>query len=205
MKPAQKGFGLLEVTLALLILGLLAWLGVELFRTLGQRRQRSAFIADMRAIAEVFERHAAHSPMVASPAGAPVVLPAALDTALKETNWHRGSPFGGTYEWIPPPTPPTVTPATGSREDSPATPSARDPAVSAVLADPVRPTQRESQPKRPLPSGIIAVTAFAPSFPLTATRADLLHVDTAIDDGNLATGRFRTGFNGWPVYHLGEP
>jgi len=23
-----------------------------------------------------------------------------------------------------------------------------------------------------------------------------------IDDANLATGRFRTGFNGWPVYLL---
>ncbi|MDO8541640.1 MAG: hypothetical protein Q7S40_14480 [Opitutaceae bacterium] len=58
--------------------------------------------------------------------------------------------------------------------------------------------QREAGP------GAIAVTAFSPAYPLTATRADWLRIDAAIDDGNLATGRFRTRFNGWPVYLLTE-
>jgi Flp pilus assembly protein TadG len=49
---------------------------------------------------------------------------------------------------------------------------------------------------------VIAVTAFAPDFPLKASRADLLRIDREVDDGDLATGRFRTGFNGWPVYRL---
>lgn len=50
--------------------------------------------------------------------------------------------------------------------------------------------------------GLITVTAFAPNFPLKLTPADLLAIDRSIDDGNLATGRFRTGFNGWPVYEV---
>lgn len=53
-------------------------------------------------------------------------------------------------------------------------------------------------------AGMITLTAFAPAFPLALTRADLLEIDRRIDDGDLATGRFRTGFNGWPVYLVGD-
>lgn len=52
--------------------------------------------------------------------------------------------------------------------------------------------------------GTITLTAFVPHPPLRLTPADLLAVDRAIDDGNLQAGRFRTGFNGWPVYLVGE-
>jgi type II secretory pathway pseudopilin PulG len=48
--------------------------------------------------------------------------------------------------------------------------------------------------------GAVTLTAFSPRFPLTLDRDDLLYIDRQIDDGNLATGRFRTGFNGWPVF-----
>lgn len=51
--------------------------------------------------------------------------------------------------------------------------------------------------------GRITLTAFSPHFPLDLTRSDLLALDRRIDDGDLATGRFRTGFNGWPVYLVG--
>jgi len=50
--------------------------------------------------------------------------------------------------------------------------------------------------------GAVMLTAFVPDVPLALTRADLLLIDRSIDDANLATGRFRTGFNGWPVYLL---
>jgi type II secretory pathway pseudopilin PulG len=53
---------------------------------------------------------------------------------------------------------------------------------------------------KPPPGGMIAVTAFSPNPPLPLTPADLNYIDGKLDDGNLATGRFRTGFNGWPVY-----
>jgi type II secretory pathway pseudopilin PulG len=47
--------------------------------------------------------------------------------------------------------------------------------------------------------GTITLTAFSPSTPLTLSTEDLLLIDRQIDDGNLSTGNFRTGFNGWPV------
>ena len=52
--------------------------------------------------------------------------------------------------------------------------------------------------------GTIAVTAFAPEFPLRVTRTELASIDRELDDGDLATGRFRTGFNGWPLLVLSE-
>jgi type II secretory pathway pseudopilin PulG len=52
--------------------------------------------------------------------------------------------------------------------------------------------------------GLLTVTAFVPAQPLDLSPADLLVIDRSIDDGDLATGRFRTGFNGWPVYLVAE-
>lgn len=52
--------------------------------------------------------------------------------------------------------------------------------------------------------GMITLTAFAPGFPLELTRSDLLTLDRQLDDGDLATGRFRTGFNGWPVWLVAD-
>jgi type II secretory pathway pseudopilin PulG len=63
---------------------------------------------------------------------------------------------------------------------------------------------RKDAAKGAAPGGYIAVTAFSPSPPLALTPEDLRYIDAKLDDGNLATGRFRTGFNGWPLY-LVEP
>ncbi|HTL66545.1 MAG TPA: hypothetical protein VL200_02685 [Lacunisphaera sp.] len=52
--------------------------------------------------------------------------------------------------------------------------------------------------------GAVALCAFAPGLPLDLDRANLLAIDRQIDDGDLATGRFRTGFNGWPVFFVEE-
>ncbi len=48
--------------------------------------------------------------------------------------------------------------------------------------------------------GAITLTAFVRGDPLALTWDDLLQIDRHIDDGDLATGLFRTGFNGWPLY-----
>jgi hypothetical protein len=48
-------------------------------------------------------------------------------------------------------------------------------------------------------SGRIGIAAFPPAPPISLSGADLLEIDQRIDDGNLAAGDFRIGFNGWPI------
>ena len=59
-------------------------------------------------------------------------------------------------------------------------------------------------PRGPEHPGAVTLTAFVPDLALELSRADLLELDQAIDDGDLATGRLRAGFNGWPVYLVDE-
>lgn len=51
-------------------------------------------------------------------------------------------------------------------------------------------------------SGAVEVTAFPPAPELKLSEADLRAIDRRIDDGDLTTGAFRAGFNGWPVLRL---
>jgi hypothetical protein len=53
--------------------------------------------------------------------------------------------------------------------------------------------------------GRILITAFAPSPAFQFSHADLAAIDQRIDDGDLATGRFRTGFMGWPMFVVPAP
>jgi hypothetical protein len=148
-----------ELVGALVILGLAIWLAVELAGRVQQRRRCEAFMADLRDFSAAFQRMIGQE--IPSGTNGEDVAPPAWKEFIKETNWHKGSPFGGDYRWHE------------------GTPGDRR-------------------------SAVVLVTAFAPHFPLSVSRAELLSIDAQIDDGNLATGRFRTGFNGWPVYRLGN-
>jgi type II secretory pathway pseudopilin PulG len=143
----------LEVMMVLLVLVLA---GVLLFTALGRvRYQRNAgrLIADLQAFATVFQTYHRQSRAWPASTNGENRLPRELETALEETHWDEGSPFGGSYGW-----------------DS---------------------------------RGAVVLTAYAPAFPLKLTRAEFLAIDRQMDDGDLATGRLRTGFNGWPVYFVG--
>src|SRR5688500_17249912 len=59
-------------------------------------------------------------------------------------------------------------------------------------------TEKKSKPGDVI-SGRIGIAAFSPAPPISLTDADLLEIDQRIDDGDLAAGDFRIGFNGWPV------
>lgn len=146
---------------------LAGYIGLSELRRFQHRAQRDQFIAEVRGLAAAFEAYqtrTGESPAATNPEAR---IPRGMESALADTRWLAGPPFGGTYEWIPTPPP--------------------------------KPKDGEEAKKR-APSGMIAVTAFAPGPPLALTPADLLYLDRKLDDGNLATGRFRTGFNGWPVY-----
>jgi hypothetical protein len=149
------------VLLGVVILCLAVWLVLELGHRLQQQRRCQAFVADLRDFAGAFQQYSRLSPALRAAAAAGDSMPPNLAALLKETNWPKGSPFGGEYAYL------------------------------------------ESFP-RGTPRPAVGITAFSPHFPLQVTRAELLMVDRLIDDGNLDTGSFRTGFNGWPVYQLPE-
>lgn len=214
----SDGFVLVEAVLALVVVVLGVWLAVDLIGRVAQRRRCDRFTMELREISAAFERYARQSRAAPASAGSDAALPPPLAASLKDTAWFQGSPFGGVYEWIPPampdvanrvavPEPATAvtvafgreTPAAGGKEE-------RTPGVKPGPAVPASAGVRTRTAERPTGGaelGAIALTAFSPNPPLRLTRADMAYVDRQIDDGNLASGRFRAGFNGWPVYTLG--
>jgi type II secretory pathway pseudopilin PulG len=92
-----RAFTLAETLLALVVLGLLVML---LFAALGRvQRQRNVarFIADLEAFGPVFQSY--HQRYRAWPAASGKAgFPPELEAALDDTLWHRGSPFGGSYD-----------------------------------------------------------------------------------------------------------
>lgn len=160
-----RGFVLLEVGFALLVVVLGAGLVLTLAGRFQQRRNCDHYIQDLRIFSTAFEDHFQQRKTWPPASNAETALPPDIAEALKDTNWLKGSPFGGSYGWVAP------EPAGGGGPG------------------------REWRGR-----GAVTLTAFSPSFPLSLHQADLLYIDGQIDDGNLATGRFRTGFNGWPVF-----
>ncbi|MSU50997.1 MAG: hypothetical protein EXS37_18215 [Opitutus sp.] len=193
---SRRGFTLLDVVLALLCLGLAAYIAISEIGKIRHRAQRDDFVTELRQLASAFESYRSQSGEWPAATGGEIVIPRGMESALAKTHWLAGLPFGGGFEWVPPPAappPPPPPPAPLLIQDTPALPDA--PAAPAPPAQPVRePT--------PAPPAMIAITACTPRPALTLSQADLLYIDSKIDDGNLSTGRFHTGFNGWPVYEI---
>lgn len=169
----------------LVALALAAYIAVAEVGKYRHRAHREQFIADLTALAAVFEKY--HSEKGQWPAGTHAELrtPRGMETALAATPWSAGPPFGGAYDWVPPQLPPPPAPPPPPDPNAPARPA------DAVIKPPAK------TPARP---GLITVTAFSPAPPLALTEEDMRTIDRQLDDGNLATGRFRAGFNGWPSY-----
>lgn len=176
----SRGFTLVQLLLAVLCLGLAGYIAISEIRKFVHHSQREAFVTELQQVAAAFEEYRNQNGEWPPATGGEIVIPRGMESALANTHWLSGFPFGGGYEWVPPPPPMS---ATG------ALPIADAPAVATT------------EPPPPAPA-YIAITACTPRPPLALTPADLLYIDGKIDDGNLSTGRFRTGFNGWPVYQV---
>jgi type II secretory pathway pseudopilin PulG len=164
-----SGFTLLEAGLVLLVIALAGYIALAEVRKFQHRAQRDQFIAELRSLATGFETFRAQRGEWPAATNPEVRIPRGMESALANTPWLVGPPFGGSYEWLPP--------ATTKADD-------------------------KDSAKNPAPGGMIAITAFSPGPPLALTDDDLRYIDSKLDDGNLATGRFRTGFNRWPIYFV---
>ena len=163
----NDGFTLVEAGLVLTAVALAAYVALAEMGKFRHRAQRDRFVEELRGFATAFETYRTQKGVWPAATNPEVRVPPGMESALANTTWQAGPPFGGSYDWIPP-----SPPAGGAGS-----------AANAVEA-----------------SGRIAVTAFSPGPPLNLSTDDLLAIDAKLDDGNLSTGRFRTGFNRWPVY-----
>jgi len=188
------GFTVLRLLLALSALALAAYIAISEVGKYRARAQRDQFVADLREIAAVFQAYHAQKGTWPPATNPDIRTPLGMESTLAATRWLAGPPFGGTYEWQLPPRP-VPPPVKADLADKPA--MADRPAISVnVTASPAALPAANA-------GGLIAIAAFSPAAPLALTSKDLLYIDSKLDDGNLATGRFRTGFNGWPVYRVG--
>lgn len=192
-RSRQRGFTLLDAALGILLLGLAIYVAAAEVARLQHRRQRDQFVTDLRALAGIFENYRTQKGEWPAATNPDLRLPPGMESALAGTPWVAGPPFGGTYDWLPParPAPPAVDP------NAPAVDKVAVVVPSTAANEPAR----EVAPK-PAAPGVIGITAFSPSPALSLTAEDLRYIDARLDDGNLATGRFRVGFNGWPVYQI---
>lgn len=203
-----RGSIVLTFGLVLVCLGLgvcLAAMEVGKFR---DRARRERFATELTQLAAIFEKHRKAKGSWPDSTSPESRVPRGMEAALAGTPWMAGPPIGGRYEWIcirkPAPPPPAPAPATPPVEATTPPSSTEAPPDGTSPAPPVAPAPEAKPAPKPArePVAMIAVTAFAPDSPLRLTAQQLLEIDRRIDDGNLATGRFRTGFNGWPVYRL---
>lgn len=181
----ERGFTLLGAFLALVALALAVSIALGEVRKFKHRAHREQFITDLTTLAAVFEKYRKEKGDWPAGTHAELRVPRGMETVLADTAWPAGPPFGGTYDWIPPLVPPPPPPPPPPDPNAPARPA------DVVTKPPVK------TPARP---GLITVTAFSPAPPLALTDEDMRYIDQKLDDGNLATGRFRAGFNGWPSY-----
>lgn len=166
-----RGFGLVDLGLALLAIALAGYIAVGEVRKLQQRGDRERFVTELRSLAAAFATYRTLQgdwPPATNPEAR---MPQGMEAALANTPWLSGPAIGGSYDWVPP-----------ARVKVENVEAAKEPV------------------KIPPAPGRIAVTAFSPDAPLTLTPEDLRSIDREMDDGNLTTGLFRAGFNGWPTY-----
>lgn len=167
------GFTLSEVSLALLATALAATIAVGEVRKYRHAAQRDELVAELRSLATAFETYRLQNGEWPAATHAEARVPRGMESALAKTAWLAGPPCGGSYDWMPPP--------------------------KVKAAEQGKVEEKEAVKTAPA-VGMIAITAFSTGPELTLTDEDLRYIDAKLDDGNLATGRFRTGFNRWPVY-----
>jgi prepilin-type N-terminal cleavage/methylation domain-containing protein len=96
------GFTLLEILVAITIIGFLAAMAIPAFRVMRERAQAARIAGDLRAFRTVFTTYALENGSWPPSAGAGEI-PDGLRTALP-IHWTQESPMGGNWQWESDPT-----------------------------------------------------------------------------------------------------
>jgi prepilin-type N-terminal cleavage/methylation domain-containing protein len=94
----KAGFSLVEIMIAVMIIGLLAMLAMPALAKVRRSAQNARFISDIRVFSQSFENYSMETGLWPANAGSGV-LPVNVSSSLLRTNWLAPTSVGGRWNW----------------------------------------------------------------------------------------------------------
>lgn len=98
-RGSRAGFTLLELAVAVAIIGIVMAIGVPSYRRIQRNARLSALISDYRVFASAFQQYSAVNAAWPPYAGSGGDFPQGMEPYLRSTGWNQPTVFGGHYNW----------------------------------------------------------------------------------------------------------
>jgi prepilin-type N-terminal cleavage/methylation domain-containing protein len=98
---STAGFSLLELSVVVFIISVLATLAVPAIRKVNLEARSTTVVNDLRVYAAALQTYAQEKGDWPDAGAAPGEFPHGMDGYLGKTNWERVTPIGGLYTWSP--------------------------------------------------------------------------------------------------------
>lgn len=102
LRPGRNGgFSLLELSVTLFIISVLAALSVPTLKRVQRETRSTAVLNDLRVFSAAFQSYAHDRGDWPAGTGVPAEVPSGMQSYLGTTSWARPTPIGGAYTWAP--------------------------------------------------------------------------------------------------------
>ncbi len=98
-KNLTKGFSLIEIFIAITIIGFLITMAVPAVRKVIRASQNNVVINDLRVFSSAFQQYAGEYGTYPDDQSSGESYPSGMEGYLRETTWMRVTPIGGNYDW----------------------------------------------------------------------------------------------------------